>query len=69
MGYILLFDIPKEKKYLQVKVNRWLHKINAKRIQYSIWESEDIDQFKKIASLIKEMGGEAVLLQKVLVEF
>jgi hypothetical protein len=61
--FIIIYDIPREKKSLLVKINRILHAINAEKIQHSIWQSSDIDQLKIIANLIREEGGEARVLE------
>jgi hypothetical protein len=68
MGYIILFDIPREMGYLQVKINRLLHSINAKLIQHSVWESENLEVLKKIKNLIESNGGKVIILEKKVIE-
>ncbi|MDI6806313.1 MAG: hypothetical protein QMD14_00665 [Candidatus Aenigmarchaeota archaeon] len=68
MSYIILFDIPRNMGYLQVKINRLLHSINAQLIQHSVWESEDLNVLKQVSNLIKEGGGKAIILEKKIVE-
>lgn len=67
MKYIIIYDIPREKKVLQVQVNRALKMIRAEKIQHSVWESDDIKSLRAIATIIKNEGGEVVLLEKKLV--
>jgi CRISPR/Cas system-associated endoribonuclease Cas2 len=64
MKYIIIYDIPKEKKVLQVQVNRALKSIKAEKIQHSVWESDDLKSLKILAAKIKNQGGEAILLEK-----
>ena len=64
MDYIIIYDLPSDKKSLLVKVNRELHKIGAERIQHSIWESSKLDSLKEIAELIRDNGGEAMVLEE-----
>jgi hypothetical protein len=68
MGYIILFDIPRNMGYLQVKINRLLHSINAQLIQHSVWESENLEGLKKIKDLIESNGGKAIILEKKIIE-
>lgn len=67
MKYIIIYDIPREKKVLQVQVNRALKAIKAEKIQHSVWESDDIKGLRIIATRIKNEGGEVILLEKKLV--
>ncbi|MEM5793907.1 MAG: hypothetical protein QXS48_03410 [Candidatus Aenigmatarchaeota archaeon] len=64
MKYIIIYDIPRDKKVLQVQVNRALKAIRAEKIQHSVWESDDIKTLRLIATRIKNQGGEAILLEK-----
>jgi hypothetical protein len=68
MSYIILFDIPRNMGYLQVKINRILHSINAQLIQHSVWESENLEELKKIKNLIESNGGKAIILEKRVIE-
>ena len=65
--YIIIYDIPREQKVLQVQINRKLHRINAHKIQHSTWESEDLDGLKTIARTIKASGGVANILEKKII--
>jgi CRISPR/Cas system-associated endoribonuclease Cas2 len=67
VGYIIIYDIPREKKVFQVQVNRALKKIKAKKFQHSVWESDDLEGLKGIAKLIKQEGGQASIMEKRLV--
>ncbi|MCM8782001.1 MAG: hypothetical protein NC828_03000 [Candidatus Omnitrophica bacterium] len=62
--FIIIYDIPRDRKALLVKINRALHAINAEKIQHSVWQSSDIDQLKIIAGLIKQEGGVARILEE-----
>jgi CRISPR/Cas system-associated endoribonuclease Cas2 len=65
--YILIYDIPREKKVLQVTINRALKKMKAEKFQHSIWASENLTELKKIATVIKQNGGIANILEKKIV--
>ena len=65
--YILIYDIPREKKVLQVQVNRLLHKIGAEKIQHSVWESKDLDALKLIKRRIEDAGGKVLIIEKKIV--
>jgi CRISPR-associated endonuclease Cas2 len=67
MKYIIIYDMPREKKVLHVQVNRKLHAIRAERLQHSIWESEVLENLKEIAAFIRAAGGEASVLEKKIV--
>ena len=66
MSYILLFDLPRFRKNVVVKVNRKLHGIGAKKLQHSVWESKDLSSLKEIADLIKNSGGDAFIIKKLI---
>jgi CRISPR/Cas system-associated endoribonuclease Cas2 len=61
---IIIFDIPRKNPILAVKVNRKLKKINAKKIQNSVWRSENFDELVKIALWIRNAGGKAMILEE-----
>ena len=64
MRYIIIYDIPREKKVLQVQINRLLHKIKAEKIQQSVWESDDLESLKLISEKIEEANGKSIILKK-----
>jgi len=64
MKFILTFDIPREMKALQRKVQRDLVKADAKMIQFSLWESPSLGSLTDIASFIKKSGGDARILEE-----
>ena len=64
MKFILTFDIPREMKALQKKVQRDLSKADARMIQFSLWESSSLESLVDIASLIKKSGGDARILKE-----
>jgi len=66
MKYLLCFDLPSKLNYFKVLLNRRLNS-NAKMIQRSVWESEDLEFLKRIAELIRNAGGSAIVLKKEVV--
>lgn len=64
MGYLLIFDIKREKASLRVKVNRLLNRIKARMVQDSVWESDNLDELKTIYQVIKTNGGKAMIFDK-----
>jgi len=67
MAGILLFDIPKEKDVLRVKIHRILKEIKAEQIQTSVWKSENMQELIKIAIMIRNSGGSATVLEEKVV--
>jgi len=65
--YLLIYDIPREKKGLRTKVFRVLTATKAKMIQHSIWQSSDLKLLKEVANLIKKEGGNAGILEEKVV--
>lgn len=61
---ILIFDVPRESVAVAVKVWRDLNKMNAKKLQHSVWKSSDFQGLVEIASFIKKSGGEARILEE-----
>ena len=66
--YIFLYDLPREKRSLRVKINRMLHAIKSKKIQHSVWQSTSLTDFKKIKKLIERNSGQAIIMEKRLVD-
>jgi CRISPR/Cas system-associated endoribonuclease Cas2 len=65
--YIIIYDIPRERKVLQVQVNRLLKKMRSDKIQHSTWESEDLEGLRQISKKIRDQGGQALILEKKVV--
>ena len=65
--FILAFDIPSEKPYFKLIVNRRLRKLGAKMVQRSLWQHEDLTELIKIATLIKNAGGKARIMEEKLI--
>ncbi|MBI5073478.1 CRISPR-associated endonuclease Cas2 [Candidatus Woesearchaeota archaeon] len=65
--YIIIYDVPRDKKSMQVKINRKLKAIGAEMIQYSTWESKDLKGLKEVAKLVKQVDGDAIILEKKVV--
>ncbi len=64
MKHVLIFDVPRDNVALAVKVWRDLNKLGAKKIQHSVWSSENLDSLVRIASFIKKSGGSARILEE-----
>jgi hypothetical protein len=60
---ILIFDIPRELAPLRSKIYRKLNKINARKIQDSIWASNSIDSLIELADEIKNSGASSQVLK------
>lgn len=65
--FILMFDIPKELNRVEVRVWRDLNKINAEKIQHSLWKSNKLKELIDIATFIKNSGGTARILEEKLI--
>lgn len=61
---ILIFNIPRENRLLELKVNRELKAIGAKMLQHSVWKSENLKQLILMATRIKAQGGKASILEE-----
>lgn len=66
-NYILVFDIPREMDSFRVRIHRDLIAIHAKKIQHSYWKAENLKELISIASLIKNSGGSARILEEKLI--
>ncbi len=64
MGNILIFDIPRGEKILNVKVNRKLKSIDAVKIQNSVWKADNLQELMKIVIWIRNVGGSANILEE-----
>jgi uncharacterized protein (UPF0128 family) len=62
--FILAFDLPRELHSERKRVNLELRRMNAKMIQFSIWESEKLEELMKIALMIKSFGGTSKILEE-----
>lgn len=65
--YVLIYDLPAGKKSMLVKVNRALHRLEAQKLQHSVWQSERLEDLGDIARMIKRAGGRATVLEKKVV--
>lgn len=69
---LLIYDIPKSKNSLMVRVWRKLKKYNAIKIMDSTWSVEDNEinfvLMKEIMSEIKNFGGSAAIIRGELIE-
>lgn len=65
--FVLAFDIPTEKSQFRLKINRTLHKIGAVQVQRSLWKSNNLKELIRIATLIKNIGGQARVLEERLI--
>ena len=62
--FILAFDLPRELHSERKRVNLELRRMNARMIQFSIWESEKLEELMKIALMIKNFGGSSKILEE-----
>lgn len=62
--FLLAFDIPTQERYFKKRTNLLLKRIGARMIQRSLWESTNIQELIRIATLIKEVGGKARILEE-----
>ena len=67
MSFVLVFDIPATEAVEKVRINRELHRIDAKRLQDSLWKSENLSALIKIAMRIRRIGGKASILEEKLI--
>ena len=67
MGNILIFDIPRGEKILNVKVNRKLKSIDAVKIQNSVWKADNLQELMKIVIWIRNVGGAANILEEKII--
>ena len=65
--FVLIFDVPKKLHKVELKINRDLHKMEAKMIQHSVWKHSDLSKLIEIATFIKKSGGSASILEEKLV--
>lgn len=61
---VLIFDMPRGSKALQMRVLRSLHKMKAKKLQHSVWQHKDLNELIDLASHIKNNGGDARILEE-----
>lgn len=65
--FILLFDMPLEKKSEARQIQRDLNRLGAKMLQQSVWKSKKLGELIKIATFIKNSGGQASILEEKLI--
>lgn len=66
-GCVIVFDIPTEETSFKTKINRLLKSIGAIQIQRSVWKSNNLKELIKIATLIKMIGGKAIIMEEKLI--
>jgi pseudouridine-5'-phosphate glycosidase len=64
MGFVLIFDIPEREAVEKVRINRELHRAEAKMIQNSVWGHENLNQLIDFAVRIRNLGGKASILEE-----
>ena len=67
MPNILLFDIPRGEKILNVKVNRKLKSIGAEKVQNSAWRSDNLKELTRATVWIRNAGGSASILEEKII--
>ncbi len=65
--FILTFDIPRDLVSVRKKTNRDLQKLGAKKIQHSLWKSNNLKSLIDIATFIKKNNGNASILEEKLI--
>jgi len=69
--FIFSFDIPHSKSKnnwpFKIWVYRKLKRINAKMVQRSLWKSSNLNALINLATLIKEDGGKARIMEEKLI--
>lgn len=65
--FVLAFDIPTEHENFKLKINRELHRIKAKKVQRSMWKSDKLNELIRLATIIKNVGGKARVLEEKLI--
>ncbi|MBU5688167.1 MAG: hypothetical protein KQA41_03025 [Candidatus Aenigmarchaeota archaeon] len=67
MALIIMYDIPKTKNTLLVRVWRELQKLNATKVMDSVWQLEDneinLEILKNLRNLINQGGGNAKIMK------
>jgi CRISPR-associated endonuclease Cas2 len=64
MAFILVFDIPRELTTERKQVNLALRRMDARMLQFSVWQHESLNKLLEIASRIKLIGGSATILEE-----
>ncbi|OYT42809.1 MAG: hypothetical protein B6U78_00190 [Candidatus Aenigmarchaeota archaeon ex4484_224] len=67
MSYLLSFDIPRNFSTLRVRVFRELRRNGAKKVHHSLWKHENLNFLISLASLIKQKGGQAIILEEKMI--
>ena len=60
---MIAFDIPAEENSFKKKINQILKKSGAEMVQRSIWASENLELFLRLAVLIKNVGCKAIVFE------
>ena len=64
MAFILVFDIPRELTTERKQVNLALRRMDARMLQFSVWQHESLNKLLEIASRTKLIGGSATILEE-----
>lgn len=67
MNFLLIFDIPATQNNFKKKINKILHEIGAEMVQRSIWRSDNLKELMRLAILIMNIGGKAMILEEKVV--
>ncbi|MEM5799655.1 MAG: hypothetical protein QXZ43_03235 [Candidatus Aenigmatarchaeota archaeon] len=67
MPLVIMYDIPKNKNTLLVRIWRELQKLNASKVVDSVWQLEDneinLEILKNLRNLINQGGGDAKIMR------
>ncbi len=66
-GFVLIYDIPTGEAYFKKRINRMLNMMKAEMVQRSAWKSYDLNGLTRIATLIKNVGGRARIMEERLI--
>jgi CRISPR/Cas system-associated endoribonuclease Cas2 len=67
MSYLIIYDIRRPDNRMRLWVNRRLHRMEALKQQHSVWESNEFESLRGLATSIKSRGGKALVLKKRIV--
>jgi CRISPR-associated endonuclease Cas2 len=64
MSYLIIYDIRRLDNATRLRVNRYLRKLGALKLQHSVWEFNSFTHLRALAISIKSTGGRAIVMKK-----
>ncbi len=64
MGFVLVFDLPRNLAVERVRLHRELTRLGAKNVQHSLWSHDDLNSLMKLGIEIRKLGGRAKILEE-----